>query len=210
MCEWFSCICFFQSGTCSHWHVNASWKPYVWEVCSVCLSYPSNPRSLHATHTFLWLMCSLLCILSTVLIMILCVCISCSTVIIRRSGKMEEREETSLCSSHVIHASIWLACCWQSSCVLTNVSVWDLMFYVRQSKMHSEFSQGKACVLMSASTDVSGLRTSPDFVRLSCSEMLMCSFQSYWSYYVIFYSLSAYSSQIIINTRGKVSCVVEI
>lgn len=128
MCEWFSCVCFFQSGACSHWHIKASWKPYVWEVCSVCLSYPSNPCSLHATYSFLWLMCSLLGMLSTVVIVIVCIykLQRCHHQKIWENGRTTGGNFSELfknCFSHVIHASIWLPHCWQSSCVLTNMSV---------------------------------------------------------------------------------------
>lgn len=122
MCKWFSCICFFQSGACSPWHIKASWKPYVWEVCSVCLLSltstlpPCNIHFLKPDLSFA------LCALS---------CLDCVYVCIynlqrcRRQKIWESGRTTGgdfwalreLCFSHVIHTAIWLPHCWQSSCV---------------------------------------------------------------------------------------------
>lgn len=82
MCQWFSCSCFFQSGACSHRHIKASWKPYVRELCSVCICYPTNPYSLHG-RTLSDDRCVVCCEISWL-------SVYKPQHIIRRSGKMEE------------------------------------------------------------------------------------------------------------------------
>lgn len=95
-------------------------------VCAYLIPQIHAPSMQH-TVSYDWCVVCLVC--SQLSWLWLCVYISCSAVTIRRSGKMEEQrggdfsELFKNCFSHVIHASIWLPHCWQSSCVLTNMSV---------------------------------------------------------------------------------------
>lgn len=119
MCQWFSCSCFFQSGACSHRHIKASWKPYVWELCTVCICYPTNPYSLHERT-----LSDDRCVVCSVCSEISWLCVYKLQHIIRRSGKMEGQpkhfcERSKNCASHMpsklpsgFHTADSLHVCW--------------------------------------------------------------------------------------------------
>lgn len=142
----------------------------------VRLSYPSNPRSFHATYTFLWLMCSLLCLLSTVLIVI-----SCSAVIIRcgENGGTTGVDFLELFENSVSH--MWatlpsgfhtadsLHVCWLMCLCGT---LWDLIcFFLWGCQKCTQFSQGKAWFLLPQMFWVCVPRLI--LFRLTCTRVMM-------------------------------------